>query len=170
MMSIPFLFLVLGSGWGSPPLTPGSLYGSAPVTQPALYRALVTMAAGEQDCCCCGSTGTKWGRGGVCGGLFYLRHVLQEVDLGEIAVVCVFLETHSGHSAVFCSRPQELLSQEGFPSEKVTNLEKSHFMSAILRCVPMQQQHTLYCLCELVYVCNTPLQGSEQQACLAKQN
>lgn len=29
---------------------------------------------------------------------------------------------------------QELLSQDGFPSEKVTNLEKSHFMSAVLRC------------------------------------
>lgn len=55
--------------------------------------------------------------------------------LGEIVAVCVSLGTHSPHSAVFCSCPQELLSQEGFPSEKVTNLEKGHFMSAILRCV-----------------------------------
>lgn len=62
--------------------------------------------------------------------------------LGEIVAVCVSLRTHSPHCAVFCSFPQELLSQEGFPTEKVTNLEKGHFMSAILRCVPVQH-HTL---------------------------
>lgn len=53
--------------------------------------------------------------------------------------MCVPWDPPTEHGAVLCSYTQELLSQDGFPSEKVTNLEKGHFMSAILRCVPVQR-------------------------------
>ena len=71
-----------------------------------------------------------------------------------------------------CACLQELLSQDGFPSEKVTNLEKSHFMSAVLRYAPpVCSGHVrLLLFVDLLYVCGVFLQRGTQQTCLTEQN
>ena len=64
---------------------------------------------------------------------------------------------HSRSCAVLL--PQELLSQDGFPSEKVTNLEKSHFLSSVLRCAPVLRAASVLlhvdprvCVCVVVHL------------------